>query len=87
MTKADTLYRAGYMAASRVDTLSPDFKQLPGEHWNDRNDRLEKIEYARYYGWRFICYAIKAKDTARNIAEYNRGFNDRMHGNGYSLNK
>lgn len=87
MTKADTLYRAGYSAAQSVETLSLSNDPVNGETWLERNERLDKIAKAQYFGWKVTRYAINAKDTKRNEAQYMRGFNDRMTGKGYSLNK
>jgi hypothetical protein len=85
MTKSDMLYRAGYKAAQTVEGLSPSHKQLDGEHWNDRNARLETIERAYCMGWDFIRYATRSKDTPTKERQYNRGFYDRIFGRGYSL--
>ena len=87
MTKSDTLYRAGYIAAKSVETLSCSSDPVDGELWIERNERLDKIDNAKRYGWNLIRYAVNAADTNRNLAQFTRGFNDRMTGKGYSLNK
>lgn len=85
MTKAETLYRAGYKAAQPVETLGTSRVQSISEAWFDRNERLDKIEGARSRGWNLIRYALNVPDTSRNQAQYNRGFDDRMNKKGYSL--